>query len=226
MHAPGRVLLATAAVVLAGCSAGPGPGTDGSDGPVDATLHDPIFRFEYVDAEGRPGPRGEDEYWMVRVSGAEDRRPRWPGVNCSSLKHYGMLPGEQSLSYNRGLYDLDRGNVTAVLAIYHGRRKLNCSLAEVLVPDATVPATVHLGRAGNVTFEVLGDGTVVVDAHGASYHVSPGRAGRGSYVASGVADGENMEHTEEEGTVYRYEGTFRVENLGAWPRANITSFPG
>ncbi len=154
--------------------------------------------------------RDAGEFWMVWVHGNETWRQTSQGMSaqamCSVLFSHRLDPARATVRYDGGRYDFEPEAVGVVVAFDHWERPSHCPLAYELHAD---PGTLSqpMGRYGTLDLQVHDDGDLLVNDE----PVALGSAAR--YTYQGTA--------QQHGETYRYEGTFVVENLGAWPSRSL-----
>lgn len=185
-----RAWFAMVAALLAGCAGGPsGVAFEMTAATVDVP-------------DGQLGP------WVVWAHGRETREqvfgPRdTTRRTCATAFDHDIDPVGRTLVYENASYSFDPTSIASVLVVDHFDAWTSCAIHYALVPDPGDGALVRLGRGGNVTVAVAGDGTLVVDGHEAALD----EAIRATYEARVKQDGRTYDHAGR--------GTF--ENLGRWP---------
>lgn len=176
-------LLTIVALVMAGCL-------------TPATSH----RETVTGGEAR-APPGPDDYWLVWVHGEEshDYGPLEGRVVCSIAFDHELDHANKTLT--RANDSVPADEVRMAIVADHWQKESDCPLAYTVVFNEP-KATFRLGAGGEVTVELLENGTLVVD---------------GAYVPFGAQSSASYEKERD-------SGSFTVENLGGWPRAGIRSW--
>lgn len=219
---PARALVLAMSLLLAplvaGCISAPTPGagddeaTNGSQPrPRPPTVvFEPQPRVELEPSNtSTDETREEDEYWMVRVRGHETResKPGRADAVCSILWSHEVDEEARAVSYERSQHAFDPDEVRVLAAFDHFARWDSCPIAYTLHPNASVEE--DMGRYGPLAFVVHRDGTV--ELHGGTF-VPLGQRARVTYEGT---------MTTHDGESYVVNGTFTVENLGAWLQADL-----
>ncbi|PSG97874.1 hypothetical protein BRD56_03235 [Thermoplasmatales archaeon SW_10_69_26] len=163
--------------------------------------------LEVVDGDVDPDQaRDEDEFWMVWIRGSE-LDVRDPQFVCSRIPpDYRIDAANWTLVYDNRSYSFTPGEVDVLLAFDHEDHSSGCAAAEHLVANPGLGYTETTGAYGELTVTVEADGTLVVDGH---------RVPLGSMLeASYEGDPPGPQRV-------RVDGSFRVENLGAWPHQHL-----
>ncbi len=192
----GVVLVAS--LLLAGCAGTPGGDGDG-------------YEISIVDTDREVETRGSDELWVAWLRGNETRtavegEPAY-GV-CDVAFDHGIDAGNRTLVYEADRYPrFEPGEAWGVLATDHWDAATQCPISYALFPEPSAGVAVDLGPPGNLTVALAEDGALTVDGR----TIAQGEAARVTYT---------YESTEDS-TVYRHEGSFTVEVLGAWPAEDV-----
>lgn len=186
------ILVLLVAAALAGCTRPYEPSVPGYT----------LDRFE----TGVDDTRERGEHWMVWIHGAQSRDPP-PGHVCDVAWDHSVDPGARRVDYHNGSYAFDPGDVRVLVAwdVFDG---VSCPLAYALDADPSGPAVREVGRLGNLSVEVQGDGALVLDGT----HVL--ERGTGAHLRY------DRTVATEEGT-RRFEGNVTVELLGAWSQDGL-----
>ncbi len=148
------------------------------------------------------GARDSGEFWMVYVSGTETQSPR-PEFTCTLMPpDYEVDVDSATLSYAPESYDVP-DTVRVVVAFSHFRKD-ECYQAWGLEADPAGEVRREMGGYGTLRLRIHDDGSLDVD---------------GTAIPLGEAAVVTYEGNDGSGT--RWNGSFRVENLGAWARADI-----
>lgn len=195
----GWIPLLVAAVLLAGCAAGPGGVVDG-------------FEVKVVDTDREPETRADDELWVAWLNGNETRTAvegEPSHAVCDVIFDHRIDPDNRTLAYAEERYPgFEPAESWGLVATDHWDEATQCPIANALHPDPSGGVQVDLGAAGTLDVVLGPAGTLTV----AGEEVAQGEAARVTYT---------YESTEED-TVYRHEGQLTVEVLGAWPAENVT----
>lgn len=185
-------------LLLAGCAGTPGVEGDG-------------YEISIVDTDREVETRGSDELWVTWLRGNETRtavegEPSH-GV-CDVAFSHRLDPANRTLTFDGERYpSLDPSETWGLLATDHWDEATFCPIAYGLHPDPADGVEIGLGQAGTVILALHEDGRLTVEER----TVEQGQAARVTYT---------YESTED-GTVYRHEGSFTVEVLGAWPAEDV-----
>lgn len=170
---------------------------------------------EIVSTDREPEQRAEDEILIARLHGNETREAvegePSHGV-CDVAFSHRLDVANRTLTYDGGRYEaLDPNQTWGLLATEHWDEATFCPIAYALHTEPDEGVEVALGEAENVTVALHEDGRLVVQGR----TVEQGEAARVTYSYE----------SSQDGTVYRHEGAFTVEVLGAWSTGNVTAEP-
>lgn len=151
--------------------------------------------------------RDADEYWMIYVHGNETRGG--PDVACAAAPPtYEIDTSQRSLSYDPETYPIDVQVVRVAVAFDH-RQPSSCRAAYGLDLNPAGTAEKSMGGFGTLRIEILDDGKLIVQG---DRELPLGKALDVSYDRRNPEDGLPS------------KGSFRVENLGAWPQSGLRPF--
>ena len=158
------------------------------------------------------GARGPDDYWLVRVTGQEDRTARTPGPQsvamCSLAFSHSIDTANRELTFASRQYpDVTAGDFDVLVAFEHFDHG-SCPLAYGLRLGGG-PHAADMGHYGNISLSVEANGDVVLD----DARIPLGQTGAYHYDDT----------TIEGGVVFDVVGAFKVTNLGAWPVAGVSA---
>lgn len=150
--------------------------------------------------------RGEEEYWMVTITGNETDKRDPQAVCMREPPNYAIHHHNESLVYDADRYAFAPSQVHAMLAFDHEDRTSHCPEAEHLAANPAGPYKQEMGEYGQVRFEVFSNGTVLMD----ETRIPLGQAAIVTYAGNpGDSDATEV------------DGAFRVQNHGAWEQEDI-----
>ncbi len=162
--------------------------------------------------QGHPGRQAtadlEGTYTLVWVHGHEVHDPPEEDRSCSTSLDHDVHLDERVLQYNNDTYPFDPAGLTSVIAFSYWQRPAGCPLAYQMSPGAS-QATATLGRHGDLTVDLAGNGTAHVPGQG---WLDPGENLTITYT----------DPTEAGGWI---NGTITVDHLGHWPRSGLWPLP-
>lgn len=151
--------------------------------------------------------RDAGEYWMIFVRGNETRSG--PEIACAMAPPtYEIDMSQRSLSYDPETYPIDARFVRVVVAFDH-RQPSGCRAAYGAEFNPSGAAETSMGGFGTLRIDVMDNGRISVQG---DREIPLGKALDVSYDQKNPKDGVPS------------KGSFRVENLGAWPQSGIRPF--
>lgn len=155
--------------------------------------------LEVVPAEPDDRERSQHEFWMVWVHGNQTHGDP-PKHVCTWAPIHDVRPASNSIWIAEEALDVEPGEIRVLVAFDHMDHTTGCPAAHAIHANPNGTVTEEMGGYGELAVSVDEDGTVTADGVRAEL----GEAVQGTY------------ETRED-----LEGTFRVENLGAWHVSHV-----
>lgn len=200
-------------LLVSGCFQAP---TGDSVRPLRVGTDGPLF----FDTPAGNDSRGQDDLWVVFVTGTENTRLNGPGddqtTECENEADFEIDPDAGRLTYDpdRVEMDLDNHSILVVTMFWADdfsadhRGVLCASLVQAELFNRTADTTLDLGHYGKARLRVFPQGILGIPG---DYVLPLGKGARYEFVRQEATRTAN----------YWVVGEWAVANLGAWPKSAI-----